>query len=253
MHQRFDLPDGWLSYERFGGGRPLLCLHGGMGLDAATLRVSAFRALGSAGCDVVIHDQRGHGASSRLPEDRYSHALWVDDARRLTAHLGWNSHAVLGHSYGGFLALELALRHPGDLTHLILVGTSPGPICTGPLPPVPDDTSLRAHTASLWPGFFAGPEKHWDLFGAITFSAEPFRAAFVRELPRYDLRGRIRQLALPVLLLVGDGDPYRPSMQWLYEQLPEAELHVFKDAGHFPFLEAPGEFVRVVADFLGGT
>ena len=74
-------------------------------------------------------------------------------------------------------------------------------------------------------------------------------AAFLRELPRYDLRDRVRDLDIPTLLVVGRGDAYVPHMEWLAGRLPAATLHVV-DGGHFPFVEAAEEFTASVAAFL---
>jgi proline iminopeptidase len=54
-----------------------------------------------------------------------THAQLADDAEGLRQHLGFGKVAVLGHSYGGFIALEYALRYPDSVSHLILLDTAP--------------------------------------------------------------------------------------------------------------------------------
>ncbi|PYR29137.1 MAG: hypothetical protein DMF98_00825 [Acidobacteria bacterium] len=56
----------------------------------------------------------------------------------------------------------------------------------------------------------------------------------------------------PTLLVVGAADPYRPHMEWLADNMPQATLLVFEGAGHFPFIERAPEFTREVAAFLKG-
>ena len=102
----------------------------------------------------------------------------------------------------------------------------------------------------VWPNFFAGEDKHWPLFETIDFSHEPYNAAFVRELPAYDLRDRIGELNVPMLLIVGSHDAYRPHMEWLAEHAPTPTLCVLEGVGHVPFVEAPDEFVKTVVSFL---
>lgn len=238
-----------LAYSRDGSGRPLLCLHGGMGVDSATLMVPGIRRLGQRGCEVVTFDQRGHGASSGVDPAEYTHALWSTDAFDLARHFGWTKFALLGHSYGGFIALEYAVRWPQTLSHLLLVSTSAGPV-NAIAPKLLSDENVRQHFAERWPLFFARADKHWDLFAKMRFSAPAFNAAFGRELPAYDLRLRVREISTPVLLLVGDKDHYRSDMEWLSGELPNASLHVFRNAGHFPFVESPDEFLEIVAEFL---
>lgn len=240
-----------LSYETWGEGAPLYCLHGGMGVDSAYLKVPAITGLGSKSRRVVIHDQRGHGKSARSGMLTYTHATWVEDVRQLARLREEKRLALLGHSYGGFLALEFALKHPAMLTHLILVASSAGPVPLEPPPLVGNDGELRAYLKEQWPGHFAGPAKFWDVFETIGFSAAPFLAAFRRELPLYNVRDRAASIRTPALLLVGDRDPYLPDMEWLAKTMPRAELEVFRSTGHFPFLEAPGRFKARVAGFLG--
>ena len=74
-------------------------------------------------------------------------------------------------------------------------------------------------------------------------------AAFERELPRYDLRDRVKGLRMPMLLIVGARGPYLAHMQWIAENSC-ATLVVLENVGHFPFLEAPMEFGESVASFL---
>ena len=121
-----------LYYTDTGGDIPLIGIHGGMGIDGGTLRVPPMLTLADHGVRVVIPDQRGHGQSTSKDVNALSHAQWIDDIRELAARLDLEAIALLGHSYGGFLALEFATRWLNRSTHLILVGTSAGPrTCTG--------------------------------------------------------------------------------------------------------------------------
>ncbi len=115
-------------YQLWGKGNPLICLHGGMGVDSSYLKVPGILQLANKGRQVLIFDQRGHGRSGRSNLKFYSHSSWVEDVR------GTDRFALMGHSYGGFIALEFALKHPTYITHLILVGTSAGPVNSGQPP-----------------------------------------------------------------------------------------------------------------------
>src|SRR5579859_3393849 len=139
-----------LSYSEIGTGIPLLCLHGGMGLDARTLQAPGILELAHHGVRLLLPDQRGHGLSSRCSSADYTHTTWVADAHALAISLGLSRFALLGHSYGGFLALEYAVRWPETLTHLVLVATSAGPVSAGSTPFV-TDAQLREHFRRLWP------------------------------------------------------------------------------------------------------
>src|SRR5215475_11424300 len=112
-----------LACEQWGRGASLICLHGGMGVDSAYLKVPGLLGLAGDRRRLVIYDQRGHGGSDRATPQGYSRGLWVEDLRALAAQVVASPFALLGHSYGGFIALEFAVRHCSALSHLILVGT----------------------------------------------------------------------------------------------------------------------------------
>ena len=238
-----------LSYSDVGTGAPLVCLHGGMGVDGRTLRVPGVLDLSTRGLRVIVPDQRGHGASSRGADSEYTHHTWASDVRALAEQLGLARFALLGHSYGGFLALEYAVRWPDSLTHLVLVSTSAGPVRASTAT-FATDAELGRHFRARWPLFFAGDDKQWPLFDGLDFSAAAYNAAFARELPAYDRRAQAEALNVPLLLVVGSQDAYRPHMEWLAARARLASLCVIQRVGHFPFLEAPDEFQSVVAAFV---
>jgi proline iminopeptidase len=238
-----------LTYSDTGYGTPLLCLHGGMGVDAGALHVPGILNLAARGVRVIIPDQRGHGRSERSSPSEYSHETWAVDAHDLAGSLKLSRLALLGHSYGGFLALEYARRWPESLTHLVLVATSAGPVSVRAAN-VSTDAELREYFRGIWPRFFVGEDKHWPLFETLQFSADAYTAAFARELPRYDLRQDVSRIDVPTLLIVGSGDPYRTQMEWLAAQMPNATLCALDGVGHFPFIEAAEPFTERVATFI---
>jgi pimeloyl-ACP methyl ester carboxylesterase len=97
-------------------------MHGGLGLDHTYLR--GLDNLGDV-MQLVYYDHRHNGRSGRPPLETMSHAQLADDAEGLRQQLDLGKIAVLGHSYGGFIALEYALRYPDSVSHLILLDTAP--------------------------------------------------------------------------------------------------------------------------------
>ena len=75
--------------------------------------------------DLVAHDQRGLGRTS-IPDGPYEMAQYASDAAALAAHLGWDTYRVVGVSFGGMVAQELAVTVPDRIERLALVCTSPG-------------------------------------------------------------------------------------------------------------------------------
>jgi proline iminopeptidase len=238
-----------MAYTDTGSGTPLICLHGGMGIDSFTLRVPGILDLENRGIRLIIPDQRGHGLSTHSISIDYTHKTWAADIHALTRYLGLSRFALLGHSYGGFLALEYAVRWPQTFTHLVLVSTSAGPVHASQQTYNSDD-DLREHFEEVWPNFFSGPDKHWEVFEQAQFSADTYNAAFTRELPKYNLRYKVVELDIPMLLIVGRDDWYLEPMRWLAENCQDTTLRIFEEVGHFPFIEAAVEFRSTIAKFL---
>src|SRR5512143_3124218 len=109
-----------LFVEVVGHGSPLLLMHGGPGGDHYTLL--PFRRLADR-FTLVFYDHRCNGRSTGAPVTSMTWENLTADADALREKLGFEKWAVLGHSFGGNVALEYALRYPDSLSHLILLDT----------------------------------------------------------------------------------------------------------------------------------
>ena len=117
-----DAGDVTIYYERRGSGPPLLFLNGsGSTLATSGLLIDLF----TDRFDVVAHDQRGLGRTS-VPPGPYSMAQYAADAAAVLDAVGWRSARVVGVSFGGMVAQELAVTNPERTERLALVCTSPG-------------------------------------------------------------------------------------------------------------------------------
>src|SRR5215475_7324379 len=109
-------------FEREGSGRPLLYLNGsGATLDGSALFIDPFRKA----ADTVAADQRGLG-NTEIPPGPYSMADYAADALALADHVGWPTFALVGVSFGGMVAQEVAVTAPERIERLALLCTSPG-------------------------------------------------------------------------------------------------------------------------------
>src|SRR2546426_3253877 len=98
-----------ISHLEVGKGLPCLVMHGGLGVDHTQFR-EWLDPLGDV-LRLVYYDHRGNGRSGRPPIETLSHDQLVADADGLRTHLGFERIAVMGHSYGGCLALLYALQY----------------------------------------------------------------------------------------------------------------------------------------------
>lgn len=164
--------------------------------------------------------------------------------------------ALVGTSYGGNLALAVALAAPDRVTALWLMGCSPkaepggGPDLAGGLDATPDAVIEM----------LAGLAVHKDATdAATTFRAMAHRvggtagAAQARALAgRPDVTAKLAALHIPTLVLWGEADAIVPVSvgRALADELPHAHFHMLKDCGHLPTLEKPKEAAALFAEFL---
>jgi proline iminopeptidase len=118
------IPGAQLYFREIGDGLPLVILHGGPDFNHNYLLPEMDRL--SSDFRLIYYDQRGRGKSSAgvVAEDVAIDSE-VDDLDRLTEHFGLSAITLLGHSWGGLLAMEFVTRHPDRVTHLILMNTAP--------------------------------------------------------------------------------------------------------------------------------
>ncbi len=263
-----------------GAGPPVLCLHGGPGLDGSYFFPEASRfgpGLRELARDhhLIAYDQRGCGGSG-IPEVDEPLALsrHVDDIEAVRGALGLDRPAVLAHSFGTVLGLLYALYHPHGLSKLVLIGGAPTREfqdgyrkAVGELPEAVqrrlaelqsedfDDAAFRERFRLALPLYFHRPPEPGDrdaFVDGIAFSARVNRAIAVG-LADYDLRPALPNVRTPSLLVYGESDRVvQPEYQLQFRgHLRTARFVAFKESGHFPFLEEPDAFARVVHYFLG--
>ena len=266
-----------LWVESLGQGYPVLVMHGGLGLDHTYLRPH-IDALSSTH-NLVYYDHRGNGQSSRVSNwEDITHATWVEDAERLRTRLGFDKLVLFGHSYGGLIAQEYALAYPDRVAALILCATTPAfdyaqtaianvkAKCSDELFPVviealsrpcPDDLALSNVWRTILPLYFHRPDLwlHQDLLSRTQFSAAASNHGLFRCVPEFDVTAKVGNLRMPVLILGGRHDwitPPAEGAERLHALIPESDLVIFEQSGHFPFIEEHDAFIRIVEGWLAG-
>jgi 3-oxoadipate enol-lactonase len=170
---------------------------------------------------------------------------------------------VLGNGYGGFVALQMAIRHPRIATKLILADcgaafSEPGREAFRNMAAAAKAKGLAAITDVAMRRLFA-PEfqaQHPDLMQGrreafLKTDPEVFRAACAA-LAQLDLRPELAKVKIPVLVLVGEHDEATPPpmSHELAAGLPQAQLEIIPGCAHVPQLQSPEIFLEVISDFL---
>src|SRR5690606_11141973 len=267
---------GGLAYVRHGAGAPVFVMHGGPGLDHTYLR-PWLDPLGAA-AELVYYDHRGNGRSAE-PDDwsQVDIGSWADDAEALRAELGHDRVVLLGHSFGGNIALEFALRYPERVRGLILCGASSSfqhgelamanaaargtpeqleALAAGMGAPIRDDAAMERLWKAIVPLYFKryDAEREAKLFGSTRFSGRACTRGLQECLPGFDVTARLGEIRAPTLILTGADDyimPPEPCARTL-AAIPGSRAVIFEDSGHLPFVEEPDRFVDVVRSWLAG-
>jgi len=249
--------------RRAGSGPPVLLLHGGPGLGFEYLRDLAEELAQEN--DVGWYQQRGQEPSAvGVP---YTVAADVEDARRVLDALGWEKAYVVGHSWGGHLALHVAEAMPERLLGVLAVDPL-GSVGDGRWPEfdeemfrrTPEEVRERARELDelsmagkaddelalegmrlVWPAYFADPEKAPpmpELRIASARSAEML-PSIQAELPA--LEAGLSSIRVPVGFVHGSRSPMPLAASTdAADRIPGAWVEVVEGAGHFVWVEAPG-------------
>ncbi|WNG50632.1 alpha/beta hydrolase [Archangium minus] len=259
---------------------PVLFLHGGPGYNSYSFsRLMGQRLEKSR--RMVYLDQRGCGRSERPWDGRYSLEVLVSDLEALRQELGVERWVLMGHSFGGTLALEYSVRYPQHVAGVVYVsGFSdaassfatwkrelerlyPGRLTTQASQ---EDTSdytqvMRALRGVDAQSFFNQLQFHdttyrqmqesIDAESGLINTGEMSRALFSTELTNYRFKGSA-QVTVPVLAIGGryDNSVGMESIQALVKTLPNATLLEYEKSGHFPYLEEADRFEQDVTQFL---
>lgn len=250
-----------VAYEVVGTGAPVVLLHGI--LASSDMWTEQIRELATR-YRVIAIDARGHGRSAQATTAFTIHDM-VKDAVEVLDELRIDRAVWAGLSMGGMVALSAAMRAPHRVRALILLDTDAGPasladrvqyrimsavasvVGVGPLVSRIIALSLGPTTRRTRPDIVAG----WRalLLRAHVPSA---RHAIGAVAGREDLMGRLRDIAVPALVIVGEEDPTFPPpiARAIASGIPDADLVVIREAGHITTVEQPEAVTRAMRSFL---
>lgn len=266
-----------VRYRRAGDpdAESILLIHGLAGSSKTWDRVIPLLA---ESVDVIAPDLLGHGESAK-PVGDYSLGAYASGLRDFLTVIGVDRATIVGHSFGGGVAMQLAYQHPELVDRLVLVGSGglgrevswllrllslPGfeyvmPVWF-PRPFVDAGTSVgrtlgRRGIRSERLG------EMWRAYASLAGASN--RTAFVRTMQgvidpwgqKIDARDRLYLARVPTLLVWGDRDAIIPVSHGhaAHEALAQSELAIMDGLGHFPHLEDPARFTSVLSEFLEST
>ena len=253
------------NYHDVGSGDPLFLIHGsGPGVTAWANWRLVIPALAEQH-RVIAPDMAGFGYTERVEGYEYTMENWVQQALDLMDALEIKKTHLVGNSFGGALAIALAIRAPERVDRLILMGAAGVPLT---LTPALDEA---------W-GYEPSVEnmrKMMDLFAydrslvtdelaqlRYESSIQPgFQETFSQMFPAPRQRGvealvsnldDIKKIAHETLILHGREDVVVPPITstTLFDLIPNAQLHMFGCCGHWTQIEQNARFIKLVKDFL---
>lgn len=264
---------------------PLVIVHGGPGGNTYSFERTAGPALEQF-TTVIYYDQRGSGRSAPPADSTaYSISILVADLESLRVHLGVPRIDLLGFSFGGELALEYALAHPGRVEHLVLEAPTTGDwdrlqqtqldgfravsagavgeevrrimASTAPLSTRWDQVWSVVDERTVDRLLFHDAEaarinrKLWRESG-LRNTGQMLRALLTQPSAPVSLLDRARTNRAPILVLVGlyDRNVGVDAVRDLADIIPGARLVVFDRSAHFPDAEEPDRYAAVVRCFL---
>jgi pimeloyl-ACP methyl ester carboxylesterase len=216
----------------------------------------------------IALDHRDISDSDEVTE-AYTVADMADDAAAAMRALGVQRTHVIGISLGGFVALELALRHPELVDKLVLVSTSaggsthvqPGPEIIAMLTARTEqnieigELARRIYSMIMAPGFAESHPEEIDIVAEIARYRHLHAAAYYRQLQAtltHDVAQQLDRIQASTLVIHGDVDPLVPpgNGDYLAQHIKGAKHIVYRNVGHVPIFEFPEQFNRDVLAFL---
>lgn len=256
-----------IHWASVGDGKPVLMMHGGLGLSHGYFRPH-FDRLGDSH-KVVYYDHMGHGLSGR-PDD-YADMNFdrlVSDAAELMTKLGHERFTLIGHSYGGFIAQKFAAKHQDRLDGLVLLTTAPAfdyqPTVSGNeeqmaafgklfSEPMADDADWKATWNLVIQMYFRDldPETGADLDSRTIYNHKAWNAG-AGLLGSYSMLEDLPNIKTQTLVIGGRHDPITVAEQSerIAGLMPNAEAVIFEESAHYPFIEEQEAFFGKLKGWL---
>jgi len=254
-----------LHVRDLGSGPPVVLLHPGPGLDGSVFLPGAQRLV-DAGHRVILADLPGSGHSPDPPA--WTLRAMAREVQDLVG--GLDDCTLLGHSFGGYVAMQHLVDFPGSAARLVASCTDaeeepPPGMPEDPTAALPEDVAAGVRAAfereatvstpeecrEVWlaqlPLFAVDPERVAPMLDDVHFRPEAHHEHDWGELHALDA---LAAAEVPVLSIAGERDEMRPAAERIAAAAKHGELVVVPAAGHFPFAEAPDAYWGALTDWL---
>jgi proline iminopeptidase len=262
-----------------GQGYPLVLMHGGPGVDHTTML--PFESLADH-FTLVFYDHRCNGRSKGADVSTMTWENLTADAEELRQALGFDRWAVLGHSFGGMVALEYALRYPQRLSHLVLMDTcgdsrwvqqnAPEILAKRGYSPATVEMARRFFNGQIAPNEMSAAMRkfggaYYHHLGPVKLAREVLAGMRMKRSPEalifgfgqllkgWTVMDRLGEIDVPSLVLAGRDDfQFPPEHQaMLAAGIPDARLEIIERAGHNALSERPADVMMAVRGLVGGV
>lgn len=270
-------PDVDLAYEIYGtanGATPVIIANGGPGFSYTyLLQNNVFTTRLAHDRQIVLYDQRGDGKSTLLkPDAPQDMNAQVADLDAIRAKLGFQKFDLVGHSWGGLLAMGYANAHPEHIEKLVLIDSA-APAWKQTLflfsQVFPDvgakdeeinktmgrtPQATKEHLNNYFSMLFYSQENHDRFVAGVTDPGQntAVNSAVNKAIANLDLNPELPKFGFPTLVMHGRFDMNVAVLTaWkTYKAIPGAKIVIFAKSGHLPFYEEPDKFTQVLSDFL---
>ena len=243
-----------IAYSESGSGEPVILLHGG---ESARIQYDGFRPLLGEGIRAIAYDQRDTGDSVN-PETPYDITDLARDCAALIRGLGYERAHVFGASFGGMIALQLAITVP-EVVHTLTVGATLSRVSFGSGSVVGDIVSLSPAERDrkmldfvLSPAGQASEELVAETMAALVHRPEDADARRLDAIRTFDVTSRLPEIAVPTLLVYGEDDPAATPDEGckIAAAIPGARFEVIPEVRHGITLEGKPILAGLLREFV---
>lgn len=268
-------------YNIAGKGDTIVVLHGGPGLSHKYMKPQLDSLLSSY-FTLLYYDQRGSGWSEgEMDSSRLNIESFVRDLEEVRIHFKLNKINLLGHSFGGLLAMFYSIENPNKVNSLILVDPDAASyelrtpyqikIINARLSTSQQEYLDRIEQSDKFINY--DPDTYEDYYKTFltTYFANPLDTAkldlgfdsksvpkinttngIVRaNLGKYDIHSQLANIDSRTLIVQGTQSVFSvEGAMSIKQQIPNSDIHLFENCGHFAYIESPEKFKRIVLDFM---